>query len=1573
MNRVYRILCVWIVLAMALSSLGPVVSAQAAEGASEGASSYAPPRPDLSATLQKAQLKAGKSMSALEAEKASNAYVASKIGSAPREDRFAKAKGVGSELAASSSVTGAVVALVQFSDRAHNLIPDPHIINPENNTDYWVADFSRTHYETMLSATNNEWSLRNYFLEASYGSYDLVSSIHDWTTLPTTGTLARYGNDDPAGGVDNYKYPANAGDANDSYDVEQLVKDAADTLRFWPLTAPWEACSAGTGISRTIDYFVVVHAGRGQEATGTNNDIWSVRGKLPAPYWVTTTIGGNWFYVEDYVVVAEDAPVGVFVHEYAHLLGLPDTWNPRAPVNADVDWPQQDPGGVGEPAPAFYDVMGQGCWLGSPLGTKPASMTAYERIQLGWISDSQIAKWDVSSAPRQIHLSQLETQAADNHVAKIDLPDLAYLSPHSGSWMWGSPVTGTTGLYTSTLTGRFALTCTNSLQFSFWQWRDLHAGHDIGYVDICTDTVNWVPVYSTTGFSGIWQQASVNLVPYLNGVGGSPTIQLRFRLVRDGSFAGVGWYLDDFQLACGTVVVFLDNAEGGTGVWGADNFFLTGALTSEHYYLLEWRNDQAGFDRGLGEVYNWTDLSKGKARYFDYNPGLLIWYVNPAFPVGDNNAASHPGEGFLLDVDSHPNPFPRMSNGQQWRTRVQMQDATFRQAGKTTYVNPLIDPLGALFNLGGLPSQSVFLDLWHSYPYYTSTIPYNSVKTPQYGIRVEVTEENQNQTGAWLQFSTDAANMGQSSKTVDKAIAEPGQELLYTIVLRNFGVADAYTIVVSDTAPAHTTYIMGSVIVTGSASYAVTETNGIRFQGLVPLNSPVTITFRVLIDPVVNNGTIIHNVGKIYEGPVWERDVTADTTVRSAPCLVYSAKEAMQQIVLPGDVITYMITVSNTGNMNAPRVIITDCLPALTTFVQGSLTYTIGSAVYNPLSKCIVWTGPVSVGQPVYIWFVAKVVAGHEDCCIITNDAWVNDGFHPPFRISENVIIERGPNLIDSYKTVDKTLAQPGDQLQYTVVLSNVGNEVADGTLIDYVPGYTDYVSGSLAITYIGGATGSGDDSGGVVTWMGSIPSGAGVRIGFRVTVTDTTPDATVITNTAMIFDDYPHNFERVVTTTISTVPNLSSSFKQVSRRTAEYGEVLTYTIALVNSGKGAANVLLLDPIPGGTDYYGGPNIGAYYAVTDTVQWDGTINAGARVTVTFQVSVTIETTGVITNIATVYWDKGQPIQLITTTNVAAIMVVSPTSTIYCGDLVTVPIRVENVLDLRGFQATVEWDPSILYLEALVNQGTWFTGAAWELMEYNNITGTSTVVAVLYSSVPAKNGSGNLYFMRFRGVGQGTSPVTITYSLMGDTPYQWVNSIHHNVIGGSVTVAGRSIVGYAFLQGPIPPYWQSAELYDEGSGQHLGTADPDGFYEICPPIGNGRTFMLRVQKDGYLWSHRLITVNFTNTLVLPDVLLLGGDTSRGTPVVTASPLTCTTPITVSVPGAPDGVINLSDLSFVGGLFGKNSGMPDWGWPKDICHPEWWAYRADITQDFEINVLDLVVLGANYGKVAPSPWL
>jgi immune inhibitor A len=131
-----------------------------------------------------------------------------------------------------------------------------------------------------------------------------------------------------------------------------------------------------------VDGIFLIHAGKGAEAEPVASKrpdmIWSHKWTLPTPF----TNKGVKVYA--YSTEPEDGRVGVFSHEFGHVLGLPDLY--------DTSYRSS---GVGN-----WCLMGGGSWGGG--GNTPTRMSCWCLSQLGWI------KPKVVKAASALTLSTLE-------------------------------------------------------------------------------------------------------------------------------------------------------------------------------------------------------------------------------------------------------------------------------------------------------------------------------------------------------------------------------------------------------------------------------------------------------------------------------------------------------------------------------------------------------------------------------------------------------------------------------------------------------------------------------------------------------------------------------------------------------------------------------------------------------------------------------------------------------------------------------------------------------------------------------------------------------------------------------------------------------------------------------------------------------------------------------------------------------------------------------------------------------------------------------------------------------------
>ena len=232
--------------------------------------------------------------------------------------------------------------LVQFSDKAKS-------VNPED-------------FDTLMFV-NQVGSVRHYFDEVSYNSYDVVTvnlpSSIGWVTA--SQTYAYYCNGE--NGLNYSSYPKNA---------QKLVEDIVNLID--PVVDFADYDNDGDGY---VDGVVLVHTGPGAEYKGGDvNYIWSHKWNTHSPMLKDGKYVFEYSIQPEYWSSPGDITLGVFVHELGHLLfGLPDLY--------DTDYSSK---GIGK-----WSVMAGGSWNGlHGMGDSPAHLDAWSRIQCGFATANNI-------------------------------------------------------------------------------------------------------------------------------------------------------------------------------------------------------------------------------------------------------------------------------------------------------------------------------------------------------------------------------------------------------------------------------------------------------------------------------------------------------------------------------------------------------------------------------------------------------------------------------------------------------------------------------------------------------------------------------------------------------------------------------------------------------------------------------------------------------------------------------------------------------------------------------------------------------------------------------------------------------------------------------------------------------------------------------------------------------------------------------------------------------------------------------------------------------------------------------
>ncbi len=254
--------------------------------------------------------------------------------------------------AATADSIYSLVFLVEFPDQAAD-----------------QTEHSPGHFEEMLFSKDQfpTGSVRDYYTENSYGQFAFAGGVTAVWYMAPHNLAGYYCNADGIPGTPD-DYGMGGGAQSVAGLIQDMVNLTDDEIDF----SLYDADHDGT-----VESFFLIHAGPGAEATGDPNDIWSHRSSVN----ILTNDGVR---LRDYTTEPEDGKVGVFAHEFGHVLGLPDLY--------DTDYSSA---GVGN-----WSIMASGSWTGG--GVLPVHFDAWSKVDLGWVDPVVIELKDVMQNPFSI-------------------------------------------------------------------------------------------------------------------------------------------------------------------------------------------------------------------------------------------------------------------------------------------------------------------------------------------------------------------------------------------------------------------------------------------------------------------------------------------------------------------------------------------------------------------------------------------------------------------------------------------------------------------------------------------------------------------------------------------------------------------------------------------------------------------------------------------------------------------------------------------------------------------------------------------------------------------------------------------------------------------------------------------------------------------------------------------------------------------------------------------------------------------------------------------------------------------
>ncbi len=367
------------------------------------------------------------------------------------------------------------------------------------------------------------------------------------------------------------------------------------------------------------------------------------------------------------------------------------------------------------------------------------------------------------------------------------------------------------------------------------------------------------------------------------------------------------------------------------------------------------------------------------------------------------------------------------------------------------------------------------------------------------------------------------------TKSAPTAVA-PSGDITYTIHLDNNGPSDAQSVNLSDVLPAGTSLVS----VTTPSGWTRVDGTEVGANGTI-----VFVKGAVASGETGADFTIVVNSGSIAAGTSISNSAVATTgttdnnpanNTGTAPTLIGGVNLSVSKsdgivTTTPGSTLTYTIDYANAGYQNATGVVLTETLPAGTTFNAAASTAgwtQVGSTNQYTLNiGTIAGTNAGEGGTGTAVFVVGVVSSAPTGLDQIANSVSIAyDGSQgPDTDLSDNTstdtdTLDAAPDLTIT-KTNPLVSVPRGYTLGYTLNYSNAGNQNATGVVLrETLPAGTTFNPGASSE----GWTLAEDSSGDYILVLGNVDAGSSGTKTFAVTVNSSGPDT--INNTASIADD---------------------------------------------------------------------------------------------------------------------------------------------------------------------------------------------------------------------------------------------------------------------------------------------------------------------------------------------------------------------------------------------------------------------------------------------------------------------
>jgi len=461
-----------------------------------------------------------------------------------------------------------------------------------------------------------------------------------------------------------------------------------------------------------------------------------------------------------------------------------------------------------------------------------------------------------------------------------------------------------------------------------------------------------------------------------------------------------------------------------------------------------------------------------------------------------------------------------------------------------------------------------------------------------------------------------------------------GAPLAWTLKVTNNGPSDSVSttanpITVTDTIPAGMVDVTLGTLPTGwtandssfTAGDTVTFTLGNNLA-LTPTQS-VQFTLNGTVSASQPAATAITNSATVHEGATLDPDLTnnthgatttptTDTTlgldktrvVLEGSSWVTAVSVSPVPPVTPGDPVTYLVTVTNTGLADARSVTVTDQVPSYLAYasfasVSGTWARTSSTAALGD-DQAFSLSGSLAPGASASFRVTLNVDSGWDDTVTNTAVAHADNATNSPSDTDSSAATRDADLSIAKAHTspVAPAAVDAGESVDYRLTVTNHGPSDSSGPIViaDTLPLGFGYASGTAKVSIAGGSAttvaptlgASGDRQ--TLTWSigdatTSLANGATIVVTYTADVAATVTAGSYVNDATV---DGPDDNNAANDSTSDTVPVTESADLSVVKTAAAgpyvAGQSVTYTVTVTNAGPSVArSVSAVDAAPAGT------------------------------------------------------------------------------------------------------------------------------------------------------------------------------------------------------------------------------------------------------------------------------------------------------------------------------------------------------------------------------------------------------